>query len=323
MLSRFSRFAWFVLLYNLAVIVWGAYVRATGSGAGCGEHWPLCNGVVIPRAPSVQTMIEFSHRITSGLALVLVILLVVLAWRWFPKGHLLRRGSMLALIFTITEALIGAGLVLLGHVAANQSLARGWSLSLHLVNTMILVACLAATAWIATRKPVETPAERPGSLRVLLAVGAVLFLLAGVSGAVAALGDTLFKADSLAEGIRQDFDPMAHPFVRLRVLHPIFAVTTGVVFFTLGLYFLTDDRWKPLINRLSTGLIGLTLAQIFLGLLNLTLLAPVWLQLVHLLSADLLWICFVVLATESYLASEPSSIAQTELASAGRLPSNR
>ena len=56
----FTRFAWAVLAANLAVVAWGAFVRATGSGAGCGQHWPPCNGAVVPRSPTAETAIEFS-----------------------------------------------------------------------------------------------------------------------------------------------------------------------------------------------------------------------------------------------------------------------
>jgi heme A synthase len=95
------------------VILWGAFVRATGSGAGCGSHWPLCNGELVPRAPQVETVIEFIHRATSGLAFLLVLGLFVLAWRVYPKGDLVRRAAALSFLFIVTEALVGAGLVLL------------------------------------------------------------------------------------------------------------------------------------------------------------------------------------------------------------------
>src|SRR5215467_12703113 len=75
--GRVSAFAWGVLAYNVAVIAWGAFVRASGSGAGCGRHWPLCNGEVVPRPTSVATVIEATHRATSGLALVGVVGLLV------------------------------------------------------------------------------------------------------------------------------------------------------------------------------------------------------------------------------------------------------
>ncbi|MGQ9832522.1 MAG: COX15/CtaA family protein [Candidatus Villigracilaceae bacterium] len=91
----FSRFAQAIVSWNLAVIWWGAYVRATGSGAGCGSHWLLCNGEVIPQSPSVHTLIEFTHRMMSGLALVLIL------WgrRLYPKSHSVRTGLRLSGIF--------------------------------------------------------------------------------------------------------------------------------------------------------------------------------------------------------------------------------
>src|ERR1051325_10627142 len=119
--SRFAAFSWGVLAYNLAVIVWGGYVRASGSGAGCGSHWPLCNGVVLPRAAAVETVIEFSHRLTSGIALLLVVWLLVKTWRALPAGHAARRGAAWSLAFMLSEAGLGAGLVLFQLVADNAS----------------------------------------------------------------------------------------------------------------------------------------------------------------------------------------------------------
>ena len=147
---RFAAYAWCVLAFNILVVLWGAYVRASGSGAGCGSHWPLCNGEVVPRSPALATIIEFTHRVTSGLALALVAGLVAWAFRAFPRRHPARLGAVLSLAFILSEALIGAGLVLFEHVAKNASTARAWSLSAHLVNTLTLLACLALTAWWAS-----------------------------------------------------------------------------------------------------------------------------------------------------------------------------
>lgn len=314
MQARFGKYAWFVVAYNLFVILWGAYVRATGSGAGCGEHWPLCNGEVLPRSPRVATLIEFTHRLTSGLALVFVIGLVVLAFRWHPKESVVRRAAGLSLFFTLTEALIGAGLVLLGHVAANQSIARGWSLGLHLVNTLILLACLVSTAWLSNPRPTLSLPPISPRMRASLIGCAALFLLVGISGAIAALGDTLFRVDSLSAGMRQDFDASSHPFVRLRVLHPALAITAAGVLLALSLSLLDEKRWGVLIPRLAYGVAGATVAQVILGGLNLALLAPVWLQLTHLLMADLLWIALVLLVTElARVGAERRQAAEPEL----------
>ena len=118
---RFARYAWSVLAFNVAVVLWGAFVRATGAGAGCGKHWPLCNGEMLPRSPSLNTIIEFTHRATSGIDLALVALLVFWAFRAFPRHHAVRLGATLSAVFLMSEALLGAALVLLEHVAGNPS----------------------------------------------------------------------------------------------------------------------------------------------------------------------------------------------------------
>ena len=166
----FARYAWGVLVYSVGVVLWGAYVRATGSGAGCGAHWPLCNGEIIPQSPSIARMVEFSHRVTSGLTLLLVIGLVVWAWRTYPRGHRVRMGAGLSLALTISEALVGAGLVLFELVAQNSSVERAISVSIHLVNTFLLLAALAVTAYWAFRRGAARVARagvgnRPGRAR--------------------------------------------------------------------------------------------------------------------------------------------------------------
>ena len=133
------RFAWAVLAYNVAVIVWGAAVRATGSGAGCGEHWPLCNGTLVLHHPAVATMIELAHRATSGVDMVCVLALFGWTFRALPRRHLARAGATAVLILTLNEALLGALLVLLGHTARDMSPARAVYLGLHLTNTLLLL----------------------------------------------------------------------------------------------------------------------------------------------------------------------------------------
>jgi cytochrome c oxidase assembly protein subunit 15 len=148
--ERFAAYAWFVLAFAIAVVLWGAGVRATGSGAGCGDQWPLCNGGWLPRAPALHTIIEFTHRITSGPTLGLFVIgLVVFAFRLFPSRNIVRRLAVMVALFTLTEALIGAALVLLGHVGSNSSPHRAYTLAVHLLNTMVLLAAMALTGWFA------------------------------------------------------------------------------------------------------------------------------------------------------------------------------
>jgi len=296
-MNRFAKYAWGVLAVNIAVILWGAFVRATGSGAGCGSHWPLCNGEVIPLQPQIETVIEFTHRLTSGAALLLVVAMFVWARRAYPPGQAVRRGAKWSLFFIITEALVGAGLVLFQWVALNDSLERVISMAVHLVNTFLLLAALTLTAWWASGgRPLQLrrgPAQAPLRLAFGLAFLAVMIL--GVTGAITALGDTLFPAGSLQEGIAQDFSPTAHFLVRLRVWHPLVAILSAAYVLVLaGLAAMSrPDAW---VKRFSNLLMVLFLVQIVAGSINLVLLAPIPLQIIHLLLADLVWIGLVLLA---------------------------
>lgn len=293
-LNRFARYAWLVLFYNLLVILWGAYVRATGSGAGCGSHWPLCNGQVVPRVPQVETLIEFAHRATSGVSLLAVVILVVWAFRSYPRRSPVRAAATWSGVFIITEALLGAGLVLFGLVADNDSLARAISMSLHLVNTFLLIAVLALTAWWASGGQ-SARVEASRGLVWALRAGLLLSILLGVSGAVTALGDTLFPATSLAHGIQQDFSLTASLLIRLRVLHPVLAVTIGV-YLILVARVARSQSAQPTTQVLVRLLIGLVVVQLVAGAINVLLLAPVWMQLLHLLLADLVWLALVLLS---------------------------
>jgi len=266
MQKRFARYAGSVLVYNLGVVLWGAFVRATGSGAGCGNHWPLCNGVVVPQTPALTTLIEFTHRAMSGVDVVLIAGLVIWAFRAFPRRHLARFGASLSALFLITEALIGAALVKLEHVAQNASVGRAYSLSAHLINTLALLACLALTVWWGAN---QGRLRFRGRAAWLALPGIVLFALTGISGAIAALGDTLFPASSLAAGFHQDFDSAANIFLRLRLWHPLLAAiaTSWLVFYAVRSHVSPS---KPF-ARSVLALVGL---QVTAGAVNLLLLAP-------------------------------------------------
>ncbi len=293
-LTRFARYSWVVLAVNLGVILWGAYVRATGSGAGCGSHWPLCNGVVIPRPDQIETMIEFTHRTSSGIAFLLVLGILIWAWRIFPQGNQVRNVAILSMVFMITEALLGAGLVLFELVAEDASTARAISISIHLVNTFLLLACLSLTAWWASGgNPVSVQARETRFW--LLMIGFLGILLLGMSGALTALGDTLFPVASLQEGIRQDFSSAAHFLIRLRILHPTIAVVVSIyLIIVIGWVSSRTENFDPkFFGRMTVFLIVL---QLLAGLINVILLAPVWMQLLHLFLSDLIWVCFVIFA---------------------------
>ncbi len=296
MIERRRRFAWGVLALNLAVALWGALVRASGSGAGCGSHWPLCNGQVVPRAKDIETLIEFTHRFGSALALVGVLVLLVWVVRTVPRGRPARRAVLWAAIFMALEAALGAWLVLAELVAGNASLLRGVTTSLHLLNTLFLLAALTLAAHYLGGGRAAQVRDHPGlSVALSLAVGGVLLL--GMTGAIAALGDTLFPAASVQQGLARDLSPGAHAFVRSRALHPLLAVLVGV--YIIAMSWWVSARYGG--RRVSqhsrrTGI--LVAVQLVAGVLNLVLLAPVWMQLLHLLLADLVWISLILLAAE-------------------------
>jgi len=315
---NFTRFAWFTLAFLVLVVLWGAFVRATGSGAGCGSHWPLCNGVIIPRAARVETLIEFAHRISSGLSGLLVLGMWLWAFRLYPRGHVVRKGATLALVFIITESLLGAGLVLFEWVAYNASVARAISMALHLINTYLLLGAVTLTAWWAT----QTLAGRDTTLRLrgqgkvgwLVGGGLLLLLFLGVSGAVTALGDTLFPAGTLSEGISQDFLPTAHFLVRLRVYHPLVAIVTGI-YLVLASRAIAAERPGEATRRLARVLLVVVAVQLVAGFVNVRLLVPVWMQIIHLLLADVMWIAALLLSVT--VLSQEAAVAPQWLPQVG------
>jgi heme A synthase len=301
--ARLARFAWTVLALNVAVILWGAYVRASGSGAGCGAHWPLCNGDVIPREPALATLIEYSHRLTSGVALLAVVALLVWTFRVCRRGHPARAGAAAAMVFMLTEAAVGAGLVLFQLVADNASMARAMFMAVHLLNTFLLLACISLTAWwLSGFAPVRLAGRLPAV--AVVAGGVVAMLLVGASGAVAALGDTLFPSSTLGEALTADLSPASHLLIRLRVLHPLLAALTAAAL-VLGAPRLARGHGAAAakLARVVAAAAGL---QIAVGVANVALLAPVWIQMVHLLMADVVWIAFVLLSAQ-VLAVQPAT----------------
>jgi heme A synthase len=304
-----AAYAAIVLAWNVAVILWGAFVRATGSGAGCGAHWPLCNGEVVPRAREIETLIELTHRATSGVALLLVVGLLVWALRTRPRGDRARFWAGAGMALIVSEALLGAGLVLFELVADDPSTMRAFAMVAHLLNTFALLAALTLSVrWAAGPARAATGVARaPWPALPVAALAAVLAIAA--TGAIAALGNTLFPAASLAEGLRQDFSATSHVLLRLRVMHPILGVALGgFVLVAAAVVALRHGERRVLLA--ASAVVALVLLQVVCGFANLLLLAPVWLQLLHLLLADLLWIALVLLASvarEAAVASVPAA----------------
>ncbi len=308
----FERLAWSFLAYLVCVILFGAWVRITHSGAGCGNHWPTCNGTVLPLDPSLETMIEFTHRVTSGLCGVFGALLLAAAWRIYGRGPVLV-GSALTLLFIIFEGLVGAGLVLGELVKDDASVARAIVISIHLANTLLLTASAAVTAWCAGGRP--APALR--SL-VASAFGPALLLLvvASMTGAVTALGDTLFPTEAalgpgLFDKVRGDLDAANHFLVRLRAVHPLVAILAAGWLLKLTAPLAFSIR-RGLQRTWARWAFAAVIVEVCLGLANIALAAPGWLQLAHLLTAQALWVCLLLTGVATQYGEPQTALASSE-----------
>jgi len=301
--SGTARFAWATLCFNVAVVLWGAFVRATGSGAGCGNRWPDCGGSVLGTSVKAQTMIEFTHRITSGVALLMVVVLLLWCWRATSKGNWARYSAVLATALLANEALLGAALVLSGHVAQDQSGGRILFLGLHFGNTLLLLATLALTAaWLQSGRGKFTLIQKRTEVSAVV-VGLLAVLAIGMTGTVAALTDTLFPATSLRASVLQDFSSTSPGLLHFRLVHPVLAVIAGI--YVIWVVLKSSSR-RICPSRASMVLVILLFTEIGIGLMNVLLLAPVWLQILHLLVADTIWIS-LVLASAALVLEYPSA----------------
>lgn len=285
--THVKRLAWITLAWNILVVLWGAIVRATGSGAGCGNHWPLCNGEVIPHSPRVDTIIEFTHRMMTGGATFLTVALLFAVFATSERLQPARKAVVAASILLVNEAFLGFLLVKLGYVTDNRSVGRVALLSIHLSNTLLLLGAYTLTVYFL---------ERPWRFTIsrrnlwLSAVGLGSTLVVGVSGSLAALGDTLFPATSLRAAFVQDFASNSPMLLRLRSVHPLSAFLA-----TVFVIWLLKRSWgSPLANFV----LGLLAFQIALGFADLLLLAPTWMQVLHLLGADLYWAALLWLSAQ-------------------------
>jgi heme a synthase len=303
-LKPVARLAWLIVAYNMTVILWGAYVRGSGSGAGCGSRWPLCNGEILPSITRSQTLIEFVHRVTSAVSLILVFFLVVWCWRQTSKGDWPRYSSVCALSLLLNEALLGALLVLSDRVGLAPTAAHAFFLCLYFGNTLLLLAALSLTArWLSNRERRLVVIAKPHE-RIAIGLGLVSIMVIGMTGALASLGDTIFPAVSLRYALIQDFSSSSHVLLRLRLLHPVAAVMGSIyVLWLLGSFWGKQDH-----SQWTLVLAVALMAQIALGATNVTLLAPVWLQLTHLLVAEIFWILLVLASADQLFATHHSGV---------------
>ena len=288
---KYRVLAWSVLVFNVLVVLGGAIVRATGSGDGCGESWPMCTDRIIPANPGLETVIEFSHRVTSALAVFGVLALFVFAVRLYAKNHRVRRAATASLALLLFESVLGALLIIFGWVDQDASIGRMIVVPIHLLNTYILVGALTFTAWWSSGNPGPTkPID--GHMKRSLALGAVGLLLIGAIGALNALGDSLYPAESFLSGVTEEFSGDAPWLLQIRIFHPLVAIAVGlgVAYVVMRLTATATDRTR----RFGTVVSGLIVLQLFVGLLNVLLAAPLETQVIHLAIADTIWIIYLI-----------------------------
>jgi cytochrome c oxidase assembly protein subunit 15 len=292
--SGLPAYAAFVVGFMVLVILEGAVVRATGSGAGCGAHWPLCNGEILPHHPRFATIIEFTHRSLTGICTTLVA--VLLLWTFFARlrGDRVREAAVATGILLITEGALGALLVLGHYVENNASTARVIVQCVHFSNTMLLLAAMTLTWW--WLRPRKTSPLRPTG-RIAATLALLATILTGATGSVAALADTLFPSPSLRAALTQDFSSTAPLLIRMRWIHPAATIFT----FAAMLWLLPQLKSAP-----RRWLAALLCTQLVLGVADVLLLAPLSLQVLHLLFADLFWIALIT-ACSSLLESKPAA----------------
>lgn len=301
--TAFARYAWIFLGYLILVILFGAWVRISFSGAGCGDHWPTCQGQLLPDTSDSKTFVEFTHRVTSAIAGFLGLGLFGWAWRAFSRSHRAFKAAAATLFFLITESLIGAVLVKGGFVEHDDSVGRAVVIGLHLVNTLGLSGSAVLCAWWAGGGRAPNPRRGPRARRWLIGLALGGLILTSVTGAVTALGDTLFPTDPTLGGgllakIGNDVSAANHFLVRLRIIHPIVAVLIGVLLITVTSILRTSEvneasKWW------STVTLWLVVTQLAVGAANIWLGAPGWMQIVHLFLAQAVWLAALVMSNEA------------------------
>ena len=275
------------IVLSILSILAGAFVRATGSGDGCGSTWPTCKGKIIPQLSDTSEVIEFSHRSISGILLI-VTLIIFIKSRNMSKGTIVRKTVNFLTFFVVFEAAIGAVIVLYEWVGLNSSLPRIIAVPIHLVNTFGLLACYAALYKVLLNnfKNIKQLWDR----RFVFV--AFLFLLSGATGSITALADVLFPSASFYEGLMEDFDRTSELLTRLRILHPI--VATG-----LSVALIIESRKIQKDYKIDVKFLQLlVIVAVTLGVLNVLSNIVLLLSILHLAIADLLWISYIYVSMD-------------------------
>jgi heme A synthase len=275
------------LFLSIVSILAGAFVRATGSGDGCGATWPTCKGRIIPALTDTSELIEFSHRSVSGLLLV-VTLIIFSKTRRFQKGSLVKVVTNYLTFFVIFEAIIGAIIVLFEWVGLNSSLPRIVAVPIHLVNTFGLLGCYAILYKIVEDDLKEIKLIFNRNFILI----SFLFLLSGATGSITALADVLFPSASFIEGFLEDFDKTSEALTRLRILHPIISSALSLVLYVYSTRI--NKKYGVNVKLLKTFVIVAVLLGVFNVISNIVL--P--LSILHLAIADFLWISYIYVSID-------------------------
>ena len=275
------------LLLSIASILAGAFVRATGSGDGCGATWPTCKGKIIPALSDTSELIEFSHRSVSGVLLV-VTLIIFAKTRKYQKDSLVRIVTNYLTFFVIFEALIGAVIVIFEWVGLNSSLPRIIAVPIHLVNTFGLLGSYAILYKILQD---DLQNIKNMFIKNFLLISS-LFLLSGATGSITALADVLFPSASFVEGFLADFDRTSEVLTRLRILHPIISSTLSIVLYVYATGI--RKKYNVSVKPLQT----LILIAVFLGVINVLSNIVLPLSILHLAIADFLWISYIYVSID-------------------------
>jgi len=211
-------------------------------------------------------------------------------WAW-PRRHLVRRTATASAVLIVTEAALGASLVIFGWVKDDISVGRMVVVPLHLANTFLLLGALAVTAWWGSGFALPTLTGKTKSIR-WIGIGLMTLLVVGATGTLNALADAVFPASSVAEGIADEFGATAPMLLRLRILHPVIAIAGGLLVAWIAAE--VGRRASRQTQRLAAAVSIVVLSQFFIGIANIFFLTPLSIQIVHLLVADILWLTFVL-----------------------------
>ena len=295
------RLAWTGAVLALGLIVLGGVVRITGSGLGCGEHWPRCNGEWFPPL-DLPTMIEIGHRWAAALVSVFVLAVAVVAWRRHRQEPALRNPALLALVLLVVQVLLGA-------VTVKLSLPP-WVIITHLANAMLLLATLIVVGLRAGAPEGPAPPRleaRHHAHRLVVATAALGFVVILFGAQVANFHAGLFCLGfPLCDGA---ILPPASARGTLHWSHRVLAyLFLGLAVMMVARVSRRHDSASRELRRAAGMVLAATVAQIAVGGAMVLHLLPPALRALHLLVGTLVWAALVVLVFHSRRtpAAEPA-----------------